>query len=234
MGIAKGIKAIQEATAPRESTTTDYVKARWLKLADGEDVTIRFINELDADSPNYDIGRGLAVVVDEHQAPGKEGFKRHALCSKDDEGKCWCCDRVNTLYSAGDKEGAKPWRSKKKLYINVLVDNGKDAPYTALWSMGTYRNDKYTMIFDTFIEKNSISNITWRLKRTGTGKDDTTYTFYPKGEDTKPFKWPADLEVYDIEKDILRHVPYDEQAQFYGFGNEVAADELKGSTNVDW
>jgi len=222
MGIARGIKAIQEKTAPRE--TVDYVKAKWLSLKDGDDVTLRFVNELDVNSPNYDLGRGTAAVVDEHQPPGPEGYKRHALCSMDSQGKCWACEQV---------EFDKAWRSKQKFYINVLVDDGKNDPYVALWSMGVYRNDKFAMIKDHFIENDSISNLTFRLKRTGTGKDNTTYQFYPKAVDAKPFKWPA-IEPFDIEA-VLRDVPYAEQSRFYGFSNSVAPEgELKGSANVEW
>lgn len=221
MGIVRGIKAIQEATAPRESV--EYVKATWLKLKDGDDVTLRFVNELDADSPSYDVGRGLAVVVDEHQPPGPEGFKRHALCTMESQGKCWACEQV-----AVDKK----WRSKQKFYINVLIDDGKNDPYVALWAMGTYRNDKFTMIKDHFVENNSISNLSWRLKRTGVGVENTSYTFYPKQVDTKPFKWP-EIEPFDIEA-VLRDVPYAEQARFYGFGNAEPTEELKGSQSVEW
>jgi len=37
-------------------------KYRWLKLADGQAVKIRFLEELDEDSANYSEDRGLAMV----------------------------------------------------------------------------------------------------------------------------------------------------------------------------
>ena len=60
----KNIKSKMESPKMDESS-----RARWLKVEDGQSVKIRFVNELDADSPNYDKGRGLAIVVAEHTNP---------------------------------------------------------------------------------------------------------------------------------------------------------------------
>lgn len=223
MGIVTGIKAITEATALRE--TVEYEKAKWLSVGDGETVTIRFMNELDADSPSYDVDRGLAVLVEEHQPPTQDGYKRHALCTLDDLGKCWACEQMSV---------DRKWRAKKKFYINVLVDDGKQPPYAAVWSMGTYRNQNFDTIIDHFSETNSISNLPWKLKRNGKGTE-TTWLFVPKPVDTKPFAWPSDVKPFDIVK-VLRTVPYAEQARFYGYGNdtEVGPELLQGNAEVDW
>jgi len=223
MGIVTGIKAIAAATAPRESV--EYEKATWLSVKDGETVTLRFINELDADSPSYDVDRGLAILVEEHQPPTQDGYKRHSLCTLEDLGKCWACEQM-----AVDKK----WRSKQKFYVNVLVDDGKQTPYAAVWSMGTYRNQNFETLKDHFLETNSISNLNWKLKRSGT-KTDTTWLFVPKAIDTKPFVWPSDVKPFDLVK-IVRTVPYAEQARFYGYEGavDVPAEELQGNAEVAW
>ena len=65
----------------------DGPKARWLKLEDGQSVKIRFLNEVDADSKNYDDVRGLAIVVAEHTNP--KDYRRKAVCTMEEEGRCY-------------------------------------------------------------------------------------------------------------------------------------------------
>jgi len=48
---------------------SDKPRMRWLKLADGQSVKIRFIEELDEESANYAESRGLSLVVREHTNP---------------------------------------------------------------------------------------------------------------------------------------------------------------------
>lgn len=223
MGIITGIKAISEATTPREDV--QYEKARWLRLSPGEQVTLRFINELDADSPHFDPDRGLAILVNEHQPPTPDGYKRHALCTMQDINKCWACEQISS---------DRKWRSKQKFYVNVMVDDGKESPYAAVWSMGTYRSPNFEAIKEHFLDTNSISNLTWKLKRNGSGTE-TTYLFMPKTVDTKPFSWPSDVVPYDLTK-IIRNVPYEQQAKFYGFeaSNVLNANEESDATESVW
>lgn len=216
MGLVTGIRGISEATAPRK------VGVRWLKLDDGQAVKLRFVNELDMDSPSYDSTRGLAAIAREHQNP--VDFKRTALCSLEDEGKCWACEQA---------EIDKKWRYKEKFYINVLVDDGANDPYVAVWRMGTYRSTTFEMIKDYFMDNNAVSNLQWKLKRSGT-KTDTTYTFMPTGEDRKPFDWTG-VEPIDLNL-AVNSVPYAQQAAFYGGGAVTvsqASDTSEPSGNDD-
>ena len=66
MSVIKGLKNIN---ALLDKPKSDTPKVRWLKLADGQSVKIRFIEELDEDSSNYNADRGLALVVKEHTNP---------------------------------------------------------------------------------------------------------------------------------------------------------------------
>ena len=82
MSIIKGIKNI-EAVLDKAKIESSGAKVNWLKLDDGESAQIRFVSELDADSPNYDEKRGLAIVISEHTNP--EDYKRNKTINKEDE-----------------------------------------------------------------------------------------------------------------------------------------------------
>jgi len=84
MSIIKGLKNI-EAVLDKTKVENSGAKVNWLKLDDGESVQIRFVSELDADSPNYDEKRGLAIVISEHTNP--EDYKRKAACTADSQGR---------------------------------------------------------------------------------------------------------------------------------------------------
>ncbi len=68
MTIVKGLKNIN-ALVDKPKYDENSPKVRWLKLADGQSAKIRFIEELDEDSANYNPERGLALVVKEHTNP---------------------------------------------------------------------------------------------------------------------------------------------------------------------
>ena len=76
MSVTKGLKDIN-ALLDKPKYEGTGSKVRWLKLADGQAVKIRFIEELDEDSSNYDAKRGLAIVVKEHTNP--KDYKRKAV-----------------------------------------------------------------------------------------------------------------------------------------------------------
>jgi hypothetical protein len=77
----------------------------------------------------------------------------------------------------------------------------------------------------------SITNLMWRIKRNGS-KTDTSYTIIPLAKDETPFDFAA-LELFDLEKTAVRHVPYAEQEAFYmGDSNN---EETQGSSgSVEW
>ena len=123
MGIVKGLKDLNKALDKPTYNEGDGTKARWVKLEDGESVKVRFLQELDPDSPSYNEKLGLGFIAVEHTNPGD--YRRKALCSMDDQGKCWGCEQHRKDYKAG-------WKGRSRLYINVLVDDGKEEPYVAI------------------------------------------------------------------------------------------------------
>ncbi len=200
----------------------DENKARWLKVEDGESVKIRFLQELDADSPNYNDKLGCGFIALEHTNP--KDYRRKALDTMESEGRDW----ANEQHRKDPKVG---WKARTRLYINVLVDDGKEAPYVAILSQGTSGKTITPTLIEYAGEMGSITNTVWRIKRNGM-KTDTSYTIIPLAKDETPFDFSA-FELYDLEKTAVRNVPYAEQESFY-LGEGVHEEPSATSSNVDW
>jgi hypothetical protein len=215
MSVVKGLKNIN---ALLDKPKSDGPKVRWLKLADGQSAKIRFIEELDEDSANYNEGRGLALVVKEHTNP--KDYKRKAVDTMDTEGRDWAEEMHRKDVKAG-------WRARLRFYCNVLVDDGLEPPYVAIWSMGISKQSSFNTIKEYAMETGSISNVVWKLRRNGQGTE-TNYTLIPSAPDKEPFDWTG-TEPYPLES-ALRKIPYAEQEAFYlGFDGPSIT-----SANTDW
>ena len=213
-----GIKGLKNLNALLEKPKYEGTKVRWLKLADGQSATIRFVEELDADSAHYAEDRGLAVVFAEHTNP--KDYKRKAACSMDAEGRCYGCEMAR-------KDPKSGWRARNRFYCNVLVDDGLEDPYVAVWSQGISKQSAVPMLMEFYGDTNGISNLEWKIKRNGQGTE-TSYTLLPTKPDSEPFNW-GELETFDLEK-VVREVAYAEQENFYfGFENTSVT-----SANTDW
>ena len=218
MSVVKGLKNIN-ALLDKPKYENDGPKLKWLKLADGQSVKIRFIEELDEDSANYNEKRGLALVVKEHVNP--KDYKRKAVDTMESEGRDW----AEEMHRKDPKAG---WRGRLRFYCNVLVDDGIEAPYVAIWSMGISKQSSFNTIREYALETGSISNVLWKLKRNGQGTE-TNYTLIPSAPDKEPFDW-KDIEPYPLES-ALKKIPYAEQEAFYlGFDGPSATS----ATNADW
>jgi hypothetical protein len=218
MSVVKGLKNIN-ALLDKPKYDENKAKVRWLKLADGQSVKIRFIEELDEDSSSYSEERGLALVVKEHTNP--KDYRRKAVDTMDTEGRDW----AEEMHRKDPKAG---WRARLRFYCNVLVDDGLEDPYVAIWSMGVSKQSAFNTIREFALETGSISNQTWKLKRNGQGTE-TSYTLIPSTPDKEPFNW-ADIRPYPLES-ALSKVPYAEQEAFYlGFDTPSST----ASSNIDW
>jgi hypothetical protein len=143
---------------------------------------------------------GLCNLVLEHTSP--EDWKKTAECTAD-EGSCFACDQG--------------WRQKQVFYANVLVDDGKSDPYVAVWSRGLGKQSVaaglYAMAGDDDYDL-SITDKTFKFKRTGTTKDDTTYTLTPLPK-------PHDKNVEDFADELFDldgvpfHVNPERQEKYY-------------------
>lgn len=214
MALITGLKAFSTMMEPKPQTA----KALWLKLDAGQSVRIRFLNELDEDSPNYSTDRGLAVVIAEHSKPGD--FKTKCQCTMEDEGRCFGCE-MNL------REPKKGWYAKRRFYTNVIVDNGTDDPYVAVWSQGASKKSAFNTILEYAIEAGSVSNLTWKLKRIGEGRE-TQYVLIPGAPDVEPFDWDG-YEPFDLTN-IVRYVSYPDQEEFF----MGASHDTTASSAIDW
>jgi hypothetical protein len=188
-------------------------------LEDGQSAKVRFVNELDEDSPNFDKARDVAIVVSEHTNP--KDYKRKAVCTQDSEGRCFGCEMAR-------KEPKSGWRARFRFYTNLLVDDGLESPYVAVWSQGVGKQSAFNTLREYALETGSISNRTWRMKRQGSGTD-TTYILLPGDPDTDKHDW-AGVEPFNLEK-VVREVTYVEQESFYlGFDSPASSN----TTNIDW
>ena len=217
MSVVKGLKNIN-ALLDKPKYDNNAIKVRWVKLADGQAAKIRFVEELDEDSASYNESRGLAVVVAEHTNP--KDYKRKASCTQDTEGRCFGCEMAR-------KEPKSGWKARMRFYCNVLVDDGLEDPYIAVWSQGISKQSAFNTIREYALETGSVSNLQWKLKRNGQGTE-TNYTLIPSKPDSEPFKWDG-FEFHNLDK-VVREVPYPEQESFY-FGFDTPSVT---STNIEW
>ena len=219
MSVIRGLKNINAVVDKPRGGDENRPKVRWLKLNDGQSVKLRFIEELDEDSPNYSAERGLSLVVKEHVNP--KDFKRRAVDTMDTEGRDWAEEQHRKDPKAG-------WKGKLRFYCNVLVDDGMEEPYVAIWSMGVGKMSVFDTIREYALETGSVSNLNWKLKRSGQGME-TVYTLIPSAPDTEPFDWSG-VEPFQLES-ALNKIPYAEQESFY-MGYDGASNAT--SSNIEW
>jgi hypothetical protein len=226
MAIVKGLKNISSSLERNTPQDGDKVKARWVKLDDGQSVKIRFLQELDADSPNYNEKAGLGFIAAEHTNP--KNYRAKLLCTADDQGRCFGCEQHRADYKAG-------WKARSRLYVNVLVDDGKEDPYVAILSQGTSGKSITPTLIEYAGEMGSLTNLTWRLKRSGTGTS-TEYVAISLGQDSETFD-ANKYDLYDLEKVAVREVPYEEQEKFYqggGVSDSETSSDPSTTSNLDW
>lgn len=225
MGIMKGLKEMEKALDRPTSSGESGPKTRWVKLDDGQSAKIRFVNELSDDSPNYDEARDMAIVVSEHSNP--KDYRKKLVCTQESEGRCFGCEMARK--ETKESRGAGPsWRAKFRFYINVLVDDGLETPYVAVWSQGVGKQSAFNTIKEYALDTGSISNRQWRMKRQGSGTD-TTYILLPGDPDTEKFDWTG-IEPFNLEK-VVYEKPYAEQEAYYlGFDSGTVGS----STNIEW
>lgn len=232
MGVLKGLKSIQryndeieKAKAERENR----VVAKWLQLKDGDSVKIRFLQELDEDSPSVSEKNGLGFLAVEHTSPAE--FKRKAVCTAD-EGGCYACDQARAATSKEERAG---WRQKTRLYVNVLVDDGKNEPYVAILSQGTGAKSITPTLLEFAVENDSITNRWFKIKRAGSGFSDTSYNLIPF-DAKSDLPDVEDYEIFDLDKAVVRNVPLAEQPVFYSgtSASEDSAPSSKGSAEDIW
>lgn len=225
MGIVTGLKAMN-LQMEQKSHTNDSQKGRWLQLKDGQSLKIRFMQEIDPDSPTYVEKAGLAFIAIEHTNPAD--YKRKALCTIEDQGRCYGCE----MHRRDPKAG---WKGRQRFYSNVLVDDGTEEPYVAIFSQGVGPKSATQEVVSYAGETGSITNLNWKLKRTGE-KTDTNYSIIPLPTASAEAIDFDKYELLDLSKTAVRDVQYPDQENFY-FGITSESSDSKASTTssaVEW
>jgi len=202
-GVLKGAAAIKEAIEKGPKGTS-----RFLKLADGESVTLRFLQELDETGKNYEEGRGLAVGFYEHLHP--ETFASFK-CTMDDEGRCAGCERVPSN---------KRLRARGRLLINVLIRNKNGGDEVRIFGTSLSSRGLAPTLVEFADDYGSLCDRDYKLTRRGESIN-TTYTLLPR-EVTPLSKEEKSVELIDLSE-IVKDLTYEEQEEL-----------LSGSGNDDW
>lgn len=219
MGIVRGLKAINKHVDAEEAKFAnrgeDGPKTRWFKIQDKQSAKVIFLQELDEESERFSAKNDIGFLAVEHKNP--KNFMRKALCSLDDEGNCFGCEKHDENWKAG-------WKQKTQLYINVLVDDG-DEPYVAVLSQGNGPKSITPTLLEYAGDDGVITDKWFTIKRTGSGQTDTSYTLRAGKEHDKDVE---SFELFDLNK-VVRTVPYKEQEAHYLGGQQPdeAAPEPK-------
>jgi hypothetical protein len=213
----KKIKALREAEAKRREAR-ERPKAEWYRLPKGkekEGSTLKFLQEIDDESPNYNPDRGLAIVVVEHQAPGPKGYQARGLCTIEVEGRCRACERNQSEEEFGQ------WRQRTNLYVNVLDGADNTVKILSTNFYGAFAN----ALIDFAEMNDSITDTHFKVAKPGARTEPWSLT-----ENKKASLDESGVELWDLERCAVRHIPYDEQDAYY---NRVAEVQVKQESDEE-
>lgn len=233
MSTLKGLAAIrafgekQAQAAKEREDRLNAPKVEYLNLNDGQSVRVRFLQEMDPESENYDKTRGTGTLAVEHVVYVKS-LKRmyRANCTIEDEGRCYGCERAR----AGDKE----YGQKRNYYVNALVDfmDGEE-PRTMIVSRGM-GSTFFAQLFEE-AEEGSITESNYKITRKGSGTDTKWLLKVLKDE-------PLDVSeaiVHDVDNEkngIIRSFPYEatneKASQEQYFNGETYNDTKSDSSSA--
>lgn len=212
MAIVKGLAGIkrrQEEQAAKAAAGGKKFPDRFFQVFPkrGDEIVVRFLQELDDQSENYREDRGVGVIAVEHQAGNApKAFMTKALCSMDDEERCFGCEKHKANY----KEN---WGPKTNLYINVLTNVDGELKTFVL---DRNANSSFVQqLIDEAMDEDegySITNSNFKIKKTGSDKQTQWILKRVKSE----LLDDSEAKVWNIEDEILKSVPYSDQAAFYG------------------
>lgn len=188
----------------------------FLSLKAGESESIRFLQEISIEGKNYDEDRGTAQLIMVHSNP--LDFRKKVACTIED-GSCWACEQVAV---------ERKWRAAPHLLVNVATKS-EDGTFKASIFDTTFSKVKVGDDLVEFAgEYGSVTDRTYKYKRTGSDKNDTKYSLMPLAEGPEP-AGIADLELIDLST-VYITLPYDEQEAFLTTSENIG--ESKG--NEPW
>lgn len=226
MGFIKGLAGIKEELAKRPSggDFADREPAKWASIAaKGAPQKYVFLQEIDEGSPNFSEKNGLALFSLQHSNP--DNWRKTAACTID-EGECYGC--------------AQGWRQKIVLYVNVLHLDDEEGPTVKIWSRGLGKGSVAQSLLDMAADEdynNSITDKTFKFSRSGTTKDDTTYTLTNLGKEHGLNV--EDYELFDLEQYVFTVAPERQEAYYLDLKDgQKPAEQAKpvspSSVDADW
>lgn len=204
--MGKDFKAILKEKAERAERES-RPRADWFSLKNGETKLVRFLQEFDTDMRNYDSQFGTAQFLVEHVSP--QEWSRKALCSFEDEGRCFACemDKEEPFVMEEGKKKWHPWGQKSSFYVYVVDQKGD------VKVMSRPTNGK---LFDALVDEiaendNSLTDITFKLSKGSANQNPWEVRSTKKDH----FELPEIAEVVDLSTVVGLKVPYADQKGFY-------------------
>jgi hypothetical protein len=214
----------REKEEARNRPKAEYLSSVYPKKT-GDVIVGQFLQELDKGSKNYDPERGLGLLLIEHEAPGRDGFKRRANCTNPDQDgeDCYPCERKKIDYV---KDGDN-WKTKTNLYINfaTIIDGEKK-----VFVLSRNANSGFfDQVLQEIEDEGTLLATSYRITKSGTGTQ-TNWTLKAVKDEMFDI---SDLETFDLKETVERQIPYEDQAEYYGAvwsgrGNSVDSDEKPG------
>jgi hypothetical protein len=231
MAVVKGLASIKKHQAAQEQKREqggkkfpEYLYKVFPKVV-GNEVVVRFLQELDPDMTNYREDRGIGLIAVEHESGAvdgsdkapKRGFMYRAECTADEGEDCYGCEQHRANYKGG-------WRPKENLYINVLVEvEGEKRVFV----LSKNANSTFAKsLIQEAVDEGSITDANYRITKTGDGPQTQWLIKRLKSE-------PLDdegVELWDLENEVLKKIPYEEQAKFYGQAHEGLTPRDSGTS----
>lgn len=194
----RGVKGLRESLERGSKG-----ESKFLKLEDGESVTIRYLQEIDEGGSLYSDDRGLSYGYFEHIDP--DDFSKSFVCTKDSEGKCAGCERVPIN---------RRWKARGRLISNVLVRGKRNEPdHVKIFSTSISSKGLTPQLVEFADDYGSMCDRDYKMTRHGTGIE-TTYTLLPR-EVSPLSKEDESAELVDLTS-VMRNLTYDEQLDLLG------------------
>lgn len=213
-----------QAERDRQIANRDRPRATWFKIKEGESLTVKFLQELDPSAENYNPEFGTFLGAVEHTVPREidpNGFMKRALDTMESEGR----DLAQELHQKDRKAG---WGAQQNFYINVAVDTA-DGPVVHIMSRKLNSNFVKDLV-EIYEDEGGITSQPFVITRRGSGPQ--TELRIKLGKPEHDFD-VSSLEPWNLEEHAVRHIPYDEQEEFYfrGVDPEVR-DRVLGRTTA--
>lgn len=225
MALPKGLKGLKEYNKYNEDKEARRIEAEanrltWVKLDAGQSVKMRPLQELDDNSKNYSAKNGQGFIAVEHVSP--DNYQLKILCTAEEDG-CVGCEQHKLHRTDAEYKGG--WKQKPRLYLNVLIDDGKNDPYVAVLSQGTGDKSITPQLLE-YAEDGSITDRWYKLSRKGGG---LTTSYLLKAEDKTD---DVDVEAYEMQEltKAVRDVPYEDQTEHFGLNSKATSSEREVSS----